>query len=299
MQSLPDWPTDGADWPHRSFSSFVEAGGLRWHVQQGGEGPDLLLLHGTGGSTHSWSALLPHLVARFRVTAPDLPGHGFTSVPADPRELGMAGMSRALSALLAHLQLRPALVVGHSAGAALAARLVLDGAAEPAGLAGLAPSLAPPAGAVTEMAAALFGPLFRSRRLAAVAASRIREGSLLRFLLRSTGSRVPPDSLARYRMLLGHPGVLGSAMAMVSAWEPGTLTRSLGRLRTPFLLVAGGEDRWIPPAAVHRIARSIPGARVVDLPGLGHLAHEEAPEAVAPLLLDLAREVGVLPWTEG
>ena len=46
------WSRDGGDWPNREASAFVEAAGIRWHVQRMGEGPPLLLLHGTGAATH-------------------------------------------------------------------------------------------------------------------------------------------------------------------------------------------------------------------------------------------------------
>ncbi len=51
----PDWAVEGRDWPHREASRFVEAAGLRWHVQEFGspDAPTLLLLHGTGAATHS------------------------------------------------------------------------------------------------------------------------------------------------------------------------------------------------------------------------------------------------------
>ncbi len=65
--------TDGADWPNRDASRFVRSGRLLWHVQVLGDGPDLLLLHGTGASTHSVAALARRLAGRFRVIAPDLP----------------------------------------------------------------------------------------------------------------------------------------------------------------------------------------------------------------------------------
>jgi hypothetical protein len=52
-----DWASDGADWPNRDASRFVDAGGLRWHVQVAGSGPVLLLMHGTAASTHSFAAL--------------------------------------------------------------------------------------------------------------------------------------------------------------------------------------------------------------------------------------------------
>ena len=76
--SGPRWEREGRDWPNRTYSRFVQAARLRWHVQLMGDGPALLLLHGTGAATHSWRALAPLLAERFTVVAPDLPGHGFT-----------------------------------------------------------------------------------------------------------------------------------------------------------------------------------------------------------------------------
>ena len=87
-----DFARDGADWPNREASRFVEAGGLSWHVQVMGQGPDLLLLHGTGGATHSWRGLAPLLAQHFRVVAPDLPGHGFTTARRAP-DLSLPGMA--------------------------------------------------------------------------------------------------------------------------------------------------------------------------------------------------------------
>jgi len=48
MSNHLSWERDGRDWPNRAFSRFIEAGGLRWHVQVMGQGPVALLLHGTG-----------------------------------------------------------------------------------------------------------------------------------------------------------------------------------------------------------------------------------------------------------
>jgi magnesium chelatase accessory protein len=122
-----DFARDGADWPNREASRFVEAGGLNWHVQVMGQGPDLLLLHGTGGATHSWRDLAPLLAQHFRVVAPDLPGHGFTMARRAP-DLSLPGMAASIAALIGRLGLKPEVVVGHSAGAAILARLCLDSA---------------------------------------------------------------------------------------------------------------------------------------------------------------------------
>ena len=102
MADQLNFETDGRDWPHRQASRFVEAGGLKWHVQIMGAGPPLLLVHGTGASTHSWRDLMPLLAERYRVVAPDLPGHGFTQMPASSEGLSLPGMAAGVASLLFH-----------------------------------------------------------------------------------------------------------------------------------------------------------------------------------------------------
>src|SRR5262249_42884942 len=142
MPTTLRWESDGRDWPNREASRFVHAAGMTWHVQEMGRGPVLLLLHGTGASTHSWRSLAPMLAARFRVVAVGLPGHGFTQSP--PREfLSLYGMGLAVHALLRKLVTAPAVVVGHSAGAAVAVRMAIDGHIAPAVIVGLNAALLP------------------------------------------------------------------------------------------------------------------------------------------------------------
>ncbi|MEM6896870.1 MAG: alpha/beta fold hydrolase, partial [Pseudomonadota bacterium] len=75
-----DWNSQKHGWPHAGKSRFIPAGTLggRWHVQEMGEGPDILLLHGAGGATQSWRGLMPLLATRYRCLAIDLPGQGFS-----------------------------------------------------------------------------------------------------------------------------------------------------------------------------------------------------------------------------
>ena len=124
------WSRDGSDWPNRDASRFIDAAGIRWHVQRMGEGPPLLLIHGTGAATHSWRALLPLLAPHFDVIAPDLPGHGFTQSPASYR-LSLPGMAADVGRLLDTIGIKPDIGVGHSAGAAILARLCIDGMIAP------------------------------------------------------------------------------------------------------------------------------------------------------------------------
>ena len=67
------WAEHRAHWPHAQHSRFVQAGGIQWHVQVMGQGPCMLLLHGTGSGNFSWRGLLPTLAQHFTVVAPDLP----------------------------------------------------------------------------------------------------------------------------------------------------------------------------------------------------------------------------------
>lgn len=288
----PVWGDVSDRWPNAAASRFVAAGGLRWHVQVAGSGPALLLLHGSGASTHSWAGLLPRLAGRFTVVAPDLPGHGFTDRPP-PDAISLPAFAAAAAALLRALGVTPALAVGHSAGGAVALRMALDGGIRPAALLAVNPALAgferafPPLAPVVN--ALVRAPLFASA-LAALAA-----GPTLGSVLRSTGSRVPDAQVAWYRWLSGHPAHVHAVMAMVSRWELAPLAADLPRLDAPLWLAFGERDRWIDRAQVELAVLRAPRARAVELPGLGHLAPEEDPSAVAALVERLAAEAGVLP----
>ena len=131
MRDRLQWDVDGRDWPNRAWSRFVTVGQVRWHVQVSpGARDTVLLVHGTGASTHSWRGLARLLAKHYRVVAMDLPGHGFSAgLPAG--QASLPAIARELRALLEHLGLEPGLAVGHSAGAAIVVRMVLDGAIEP------------------------------------------------------------------------------------------------------------------------------------------------------------------------
>jgi magnesium chelatase accessory protein len=292
-----DWARDGRDWPHRDASRFVEAGGLRWHVQSFGAGadaPSLLLLHGTGSATHSWRGLAPRLAGTFRVLAPDLPGHGFTGMPP-PHGLSLSGMAASVAALLEACGARPALVVGHSAGAAIGARMVLDGRIAPAGLVGLNAALLPLAG----FAGRVFSPAAQwlgasplaPRLFARIGAS----PGVVGRLLAGTGSSIGEDGRRAYATLVANPGHVAGAIGMMARWDLAALERDLPALAVPLLLVVGSDDRTVPPAQAERVRTLVPGARIDTLAGLGHLAHEERPDLAAARILAF----GVAPGAGG
>lgn len=286
MSATLDWARDGADWPNAESSRFVDAGGLRWHVQRAGAGPVLLMLHGTGASVHSWRDLLPRLQVHYDVIAPDLPGHGFTGQPR-ARGLSLPGMAGAVGALLDHLGVEPAYVVGHSAGAAILARLCLDRAPRPARLVALNGALLPFDGLAAWLFPSLARLLFVNPLAPRAFALGARDRRRVARLIRDNGSRVDDRGVDLYARLLQSPPHVGAALGMMARWELRPLVRELPDLATDLVLVAGELDRAVPPAHADRVARMVPGARVMHLPGLGHLAHEEAPDRVAELLLEL------------
>ena len=293
-----DWARDGADWPHRENSWFVRIGGVAWHVQRMGAGPPLLLLHGTGAATHSWRDLMPRLAERFSVLAPDLPGHAFTSAQS-ARATSLPGMARALRELLDGLGFEPAIVAGHSAGAALLARMALDGALPSARVLVALNGAFLPLGGLLRVMSPVAKLLAATPAVPQMIALRARGASAVERLIAGTGSSIDARGAELYARLMRDPGHVAGVLSMMANWNLAALPRQLDRLPMPLLLAVGTHDRTVPPEQALRIAARVPGARIVELPGLGHLAQEEDPAQVAGVILRAAREHGVLGHAHG
>ena len=281
------WESHGHDWPNRHLSRFVTAGDVRFHVQLAGDGPDLLLLHGAAGSTHSWARILPRLAQSFRVVAPDLPGHAFSSA-LPPERSGPVEVTTAVARLLDAVAIEPTGIVAHSAGAAVAVCLVSEEAVEPERCAFLAPSLSRPPRAGPAFLQELIAPLLRADRVAELAAL-FGRSFITKALLKSTGSRVPAESASIYRRLTGNPAHIGAVLRLLSQWDPEGVEALLPGFSVPTLVLAGAEDGWIPRSGVERVVSDMADAELRVLEGVGHLAHEEAPERVLAELV---------PWLE-
>lgn len=276
-----DLERDGADWPHRGASRLVGAGGVKWHVQEMGEGSPLLLLHGAGASTHSWRDFAPLMARDHRVLLLDLPGHGFSRIETGARASSLPGMASALAALLRTLAFEPAFVVGHSAGAAIMLRLAIDGAIHPRALVSLNGALAPFRG----LAGQVFPPMARLLALNPLVPSFFawsagQTGAVER-LIGGTGSRIDDEGKALYARLLRDPGHVRGALTMMANWDLAALENDMPRLNIPLLLIAASEDRTIPPTVAVEARSKIPGVELLYLRRLGHLAHEEKPEEAA------------------
>ncbi len=282
------------DWPNRAASRFVRAAGMTWHVQTMGAGPVLLLAHGTGAATHSWRGLAPLLAEHFSVVAPDLPGHGFSPAPPKAR-LTLPFMARTLAELCNTMAVRPTIVVGHSAGAAILARACLDGLMDPRALVSLNGALLPMFGLPGKIFSPLAKLVIGIPGLANMFLRHTGNRAVVERLLRETGSTIDAAGVDFYARLAANPAHAGAALNMMASWDLPPLGRDLPRLKPKLLLIVGDNDRSIAPADSEKVRDIVPGAALVRLPRLGHLAHEESPEATASLVTAFARTAGVLP----
>lgn len=292
-----DFEIDGRDWPFRAASRFVHAAGIRWHVQTFGEAsgdlPCLVLLHGTGAATHSWRGLIPLLRPHFKIVALDLPGHGFTQRP--PQKLfTLPGMAAGVCDLLKALEVSPTMVAGHSAGAAVMLRMALDGGIAPKGLVSLNGALKPFGGDVAKWLPPLTKLLFVNPIVPRFFAWQAGHKTAVERLIKNTGSTIDAEGVEFYRMLVANPDHVAAALGMMGNWLLQSLADDLGRLDVPLLLVAGLNDRAIKSEDSFAVRDMTTTAKVEILRGLGHLAHEEAPDQVATLMLAFAREVGAV-----
>ncbi len=290
--AAPRWSVEGKGWPHAEASRFIDAGGVKWHVQVMGAGPVALLIHGTGAATHSWRDVAPLLAEHFTVVVPDLPGHGFTSA------LGRAtptDVATGLAALTAALDLPPALTIGHSAGAAIALTMADKDLARPRAIVSLGGALLPFPGLAGRLFPAMARLLFVNPLMPEIFAMRARvPGEIASFLHRSTASRLDARGVALYERLLKTSGHIGGALALMASWDLDALERALPGIDLPVLLAHGARDATIPATTSTTVAQRLPQGEALILPGLGHLAHEEAPGDHAALILDFARRHAII-----
>lgn len=257
--------------------------GQAWALRRLGQGPRLLLLHGTGASAASWWPVARCLAPRFEILMPDLPGHGESAGFADHRA-SLPRMGAALAALLRALDWRPQWMAGHSAGAAVMLQLQLAESAEAEGLLAVNAALRPLPGLAGQLFPPLARWLARQDWLQRQAAARAAQAPALQRLLASTGSRLDAQGQAQYQALLSKPAHVRGALDMMAHWDLEPLRPLLPKLRQPLWLLAGNADATVAPQQSERLAAELPGARYLPLEGLGHLAHEEAPARVASLI---------------
>nr|WP_309498656.1 alpha/beta fold hydrolase BchO [Yoonia sediminilitoris] len=255
----------------------------RWHVQEAGTGATILLIHGAGGATQSFRNLFPILVKTHHVIAVDLPGQGFTQMGAQQR-CGLDHMAEDLLALCRNQGWAPALVVGHSAGAAIALRMWDMGMRPDQGIVGINAAL----GTFKGVAGWLFPMMAKALAVtpfsAAVFANTTTRSSV-RNLIKGTGSTLDERGLDLYYRLATDRGHVDATLSMMAQWHLEGLLRRLPQIAAPVHLITGLNDTAVPPQTSRDAANALPNARLTELPNLGHLAHEEDAATVANIIL--------------
>lgn len=267
------------DWPNRNASRIVQLAPHRWHVQQTGTGPDALLLHGAGASAHSWAPLVPHLENDHRLFMPDMPGHGFTQSPKGRARL--PDFARDLGALVADQLIRPKLLIGHSAGGAVALEMVRLGLIRPGKIVILNGALEDFRGAAGFLFPVIAKVLALNPLTGLFLSSGAQSLSQARSMVGTTGSELPDAQLRPYAQLIGKRSHVDGTLGMMAQWSLTELNRALPRITTPTLFLHGVKDSAVDASVAERAVAAMPDARLIMIDKAGHLAHEEAPFDVA------------------
>jgi len=265
---------------------FITMLGVRLRVRISGpaDAPVVILLHGFGGSLETWEPWAVVLSKQYRVVRFDLPGFGLTG-PDPSGDYTDARTVRVLAALMDALGVQKASLIGNSLGGKIAwnfaveypgrvEKLVLispDGFASPGFEYGVKPKLP--------------------------AVMRLLPYTLPRFMLRmnlavayADPKRLSDATLTRYQDMMLAPGdrqAMLERMVQVMLVPPGP---ELAKITAPTLILWGERDGMIPFSNSADYVRDIPGARLVALPGLGHVPFEEDPAGSLPPVLAFLRE---------
>lgn len=264
--------------------------GQRIVYYAGGEGAVLLLIHGMAGSASTWRHVMPALAARFRVVAPDLPGHGDSDKAAGDYSLGAtASTLRDVLVALGHERVS---VVGQSLGGGVAMqfayqyperceRLVLVGSG------GL--------GREVNRLLRLLSLPGSEAVLRLACAQRVRGvGERLGGLASRVGLHAAPvvAELWRSYASLGDDATRRAFLRTLRAVvDPrGQAVSAANRLHLaaelPTLIVWGDSDPIIPVEHAHAAHAAIPGSRLEIFEGVGHYPHCEAPERFVEVLCE-------------
>jgi pimeloyl-ACP methyl ester carboxylesterase len=258
----------------------VTVDGIPIRYVQGGRGSDVLLLHGSPGSVEDWEAVFPRLAERFRVTAIDRPGHGYSG-GADRPHTPQANAAVALGVIRA-LRLEHVTVVGHSFGGATALALALEDPPEVRSIV-VAGSRAYPPVPVEPLYRLLALPWIGPGIGAAIAPS-IGEGKVdagVRVAFGVNADAMPAGFVAARTKLWTRPTITTSLSLERVAFESAlaTMAPHYREIRKPTFVVYGAADARAA-ADGPRLGRDVPVARLVALPDTGHYVQYARPEAL-------------------
>ncbi|MFN8504945.1 alpha/beta fold hydrolase [Kouleothrix sp.] len=256
------------DWFSRKSAAGASAtvNGIALAYRDEGQGEPIVLVHAFPLSGAMWEDQIDALATRFRVVAPDLRGFG-----ASARGSGMASLDQAaddVAALLDHLQIERATLVGLSMGGYIAFAMLRRHRARIARLV-LADTRA---GADSEE-----GRLGReqSAQLAEQNGAGAIAEQMLPRLLSAGASAAVRDEVRKIVVANDRAGIAAAQRAMAARPDSNSL---LATIDIPTLLIVGAADVLTPPDEARAMQRAIAHSTLVEIAGAGHLANIEAPD---------------------
>lgn len=262
-------------------SHFAEVDGLRLHYRDWGKAgaPTLVLLHGQSDNAYSfdkWGAVLGD---RFRIIAPDLPGHGLTG-PDGQGRYSWEAMAGLVAGLADQLGLDRYAVGGNSLGGAVAARLALDHGDRVSGLV-LVDAIGFPRAEPVPLALQAYAWPVTGKMMTVMTPPFVVEMSLASSF--GDPARLDKGEALRLHDLMLRQGNRAAARRVLQ----GSLGRELDgldKIAVPTLVLWGEKDPWTPAHYADWFGAQIEGAEVVVMPGVGHQPMVEAPEESAAVL---------------
>jgi pimeloyl-ACP methyl ester carboxylesterase len=285
--------------PDVTHHDIPAADGGSIHVVERGSGRPLLLIHGITLQAGIWAPQLHDLADRYRVLAMDVRGHGKSTAGSDG--FGRKIAARDVATVIDHLDLRDAVIVGHSMGGMILMEFAADFASvleeSVAGLVFMdtaAYQVAPKL--VLPIAKALGGRVktrFESGR--PVRQRQMGDDDLSWVLTRLAFGSAPParavDVTRRFGMEVPQSTSLPSGVDLLDH----DAREALRATKTPSMILVGSRDLLTPVYAARRIAEFLPHARFEVLKGAGHQIMQERPAEFARLLDEF---VATLPALE-
>jgi pimeloyl-ACP methyl ester carboxylesterase len=267
----------------------IEVAGATLNVldigRRDGAGPPIVIIHGASSNLETMRQPLGDMLAKHhRVILIDRPGHGWsTRVRLDDSTPAIQG--RMIDEVLEKMGVGPAIFVVHSWAGALGARMALDYPQRVAGLMMLAPVAYPWRGGVgwynKLVTTPVIGPLLAYTITLPLGYFLTEPGARNVFLpqimptdfVESTATLL----LLRPREFLANAQDLVTLKAAVAQQAP-----RYGDIRVPVVVITGDADKTVSPTIHSRpFAAALPDAKLIVLPGVGHIVQNAAPELVA------------------
>ena len=239
-------------------------------VEDEGDGPAVVCVHGLGGSSNTWTPVMPAL-ARHRVVRIDLPGSGRSQSVEGALSIGRC--VNALLGICARLNITRAHWLGHSMGTIVVQHVAATRPGLVASVALFGPLIAPPDAARVAMTARA-----AKAREGAAGMHDIAQALLNAAISADTRQRLPVAVAFVRESLMRQDGEAYARSCEVLA---GAQAAAVERIEAPVLLVTGDEDAVAPPQAVRAMADKLHAAKstkVVVLPRCGHWTPVERPD---------------------